>query len=132
MTTVSFRRCIGALILIYALPVLAESAADDCALARDPTRCEARQAALASCSEMHGTYKRACLEAALPPVDCGKSKNPARCESAQKAREACKGLTDQALRTCKQDQMPKKTKIGKKKKAKPSAKSRAKDSRKSK
>ena len=102
----------------------AEVSTDDCALARDPARCEARQKALASCADMHGTYKRACLEAALPKVDCGRAKNPASCETAQKAREAakaaCQGKEGPELRQCLYEQKPKKksAKKGKRSKAK--------------
>lgn len=86
------------------LPALAQSAAEDCARARDPVRCEARQTALKACSEKRGAEKRACLEAGMPAVDCGKSKNPRDCEAAQKAREVCKGKTGRELKKCMRDE----------------------------
>ena len=95
---------------LLALPVLAESAADDCARARDPGQCQARQAALKACSEKRGAEKRACLEAAMPPVDCSKSANPARCEAAQKAKAVCQGKTDKALKRCLREEQPRKKK----------------------
>ena len=64
-----FALAIGALL---SLPASAQSAADYCAKARDPERCEARQAALKNCAEKRGAEKRACLEASIPPVDCSK------------------------------------------------------------
>lgn len=100
---------------LLALPALAESAADDCARARDPERCMARQAALKACGEKRGAEKRACLEASMPPVDCSKAKNPQRCEAAQKAKEVCKGKTDKALKKCLRDEQPRKKKKAAKK-----------------
>ena len=93
---------------LLALPALAESAADDCARARDPERCAARQAALKACGEKRGLERRACLDASMPPVDCSKSSTPEKCEAAQKAKEVCKGKTDQALKKCLRDEKPKK------------------------
>lgn len=97
--------CFGALL---AAPALAETAAaDDCARARDPARCEARQAVLKACGEMRGLERRACLEAGMPPPDCGKSANPQACEAAQKARDLCKGKTGKALKACLREESPK-------------------------
>ena len=95
-------------------PAWAEPAVDDCARARDPVRCEARQAALKACSEKRGKEKTSCLEAGMPPVDCSKAKNPQDCEAAQKAKEVCKGKTDKELKKCMRDEQPRK-----KSKAKP-------------
>ena len=92
------------------LPAFAQPVADDCARARDPARCEARQAALKTCSEARGREKAACLEANMPPVDCNRSDNPARCEAAQKAREACKSKTGSELKKCMRDDPPRKKK----------------------
>ncbi|MDP1734585.1 MAG: hypothetical protein Q8L44_09515 [Sulfuritalea sp.] len=100
---------------LLALPALAETAADDCARARDPDRCVARQAALKACGEKRGIEKRACLDASMPPVDCSKAQNPQRCEAAQKAKEVCKGKTDKALKQCLRDEQPRKKKKAKKK-----------------
>ncbi len=90
------------------LPAFAQSAADDCARARDPVRCEARQAALKICADKRGAEKSACLEANMPAVDCGQAQNPQKCEAAQNAREICKGRTGNALKTCMRDQQPRK------------------------
>jgi hypothetical protein len=90
------------------LPAFAQMAADDCARARDPERCAARQAALKACSEKRGLERRACLDASMPPVDCSKSSDPQKCEAAQKAKEVCKGKTDKALKKCLRDEKPKK------------------------
>ena len=104
--------CVKQLLVLAAafpwLPAFAQSAADDCARARDPARCEARQAALKACSEKRRTEKSACLEASMPPVDCSQSENPGKCEATQKAREACKGKTGKALKQCMRDEQPKK------------------------
>jgi len=93
---------------LLSLPVFAQSAADYCAKARDPVRCEARQEALKNCAEKRGAEKRACLEASIPPVDCSKAQNPGRCEAAQKAKEVCKGKTGKELKKCLRDEQPKK------------------------
>lgn len=92
------------------LPAFAQSATDDCARARDPVRCEARQAALKTCSEMRGSEKRACLDAGMPPVDCSQAQNPQKCEVAQKAKEVCKGKTGKQLKQCMHDEQPPKKK----------------------
>lgn len=92
-------------------PALAQSAADYCARARDPARCEARQAAVKSCGEKRGVEKRACLEASIPPLDCGKTQDPKACEAAQNAREICRGTTGKQLKQClREEQEPKKRK----------------------
>lgn len=90
------------------LPALAKPAVDDCIRARDPVRCEVRQAALKACSEKRGAEQRACLEASMPPVDCNKTSNPPNCEAAQKAREVCKGKTGKELKKCMHDEQPQK------------------------
>jgi hypothetical protein len=93
---------------LLGLPACAQSAVDDCARARDPIRCEARQDALKTCSEKRGAERRACLEANIPPPDCSKSKNPQDCEAAQKAKEICKGKTGKELKKCLRDEQPRK------------------------
>jgi hypothetical protein len=95
---------------LLALPVSAQSTADTCAGARDPVRCEARQAALKNCAEKRGKEKQACLEASIPPPDCSRAQNPQSCEAAQKAKEVCQGKTGTKLKTCLRDEQPKKKK----------------------
>jgi hypothetical protein len=94
--------------VLLAWPAWAESAADFCARARDPVRCEARQAALKACAEKHGAARRACLDASIPPVDCSKTQNPQRCAAAQQAKEVCQGKTGKELRKCLRDEQPRK------------------------
>ena len=89
---------------LLGLPACAESAADDCARARDPVRCEARQEVLKTCSEKRGAEKRACLDAGMPPPDCSKAKNPPDCDAAQKAKEICKDKTGSDLKKCMRDE----------------------------
>lgn len=91
---------------LLSLPALAQSAADTCAKARDPVRCEARQAALRNCADKRGKEKQVCLEASIPPVDCSRTQNPQSCEAAQKAREICKGKTGKELKVCLRDEQP--------------------------
>ena len=98
---------------LLSLPAWAQSAADYCAEARDPVRCEARQAALKNCAEKRGAEKRACLEASIPPVDCSKAQNPQNCEAAQKAKEVCKGKTGKDLKRCLRDEQPQRKKTKK-------------------
>lgn len=86
------------------LPAGAQSAADDCARARDPVRCEARQAALKVCADKRRAEKEACLEASMPPVDCRQAQNPQKCAAAQKAREICKGKAGKQLKQCMRDE----------------------------
>ena len=93
---------------LFWLPACAQSAADDCARARDPVRCEARQAALKICADKRRAEKEACLEASMPSVDCSRAKNPGSCEAAQKAREVCKGKTGRDLKKCMRDEQPRK------------------------
>ncbi|MCK9388857.1 MAG: hypothetical protein M0Q22_10775 [Sulfuritalea sp.] len=98
---------------LLSFPALAQSAADYCARARDPVRCEARQAALKNCADMNRVKKQACLEASMPPVDCSKAQNPQACETAQKARQVCKGKTGKELKICLRDERPRKKKMSK-------------------
>lgn len=97
-----------ATVVLPGLTAFAQSAADDCAMARDPVRCEARQAALKTCSDMRGSEKRACLDGSMPPVDCSQAQNPQKCEVAQKAKEICKGKTGKQLKQCMHDEQPRK------------------------
>ena len=99
---------------LFALPALAQSAADGCARARDPMRCEARQAALKNCAKLRGAEKRICLEAGIPPADCSKASNPQKCEVAQKARDICRDKTGKELKKCLRDEQPRKKKAAKK------------------
>lgn len=94
--------------VLLVAPAAAETGAANCAAARDPGRCEAQRAAIKGCADLRGAEKRACLDAALPPVDCAKASDPVRCEKAQKAREVCKGKTGKALTKCLRDEKPKK------------------------
>jgi len=98
---------------LLSLPAWAQSATDYCAKARDPVRCEARQAALKNCAEKRGLERRACLEASIPPVDCSKAQNPQACEAAQRAKEVCRGKTGKELKKCLRDEQPRKKKVKK-------------------
>lgn len=94
-----------ALAALAGMPLPAAAVAD-CTVARDPERCEAQRAALKACADLRGPAKRACLDAALPPVDCNKASNPEACSKAQKAREACTAKTGTALKKCLRDETP--------------------------
>jgi ABC-type multidrug transport system fused ATPase/permease subunit len=94
--------------VLLALPAHAESTPDSCARARDPVRCEARQAALKTCAEKRGKEKSACLDANMPPVDCRQAQNPSGCEAAQRAKEICRGKAGKDLKKCLRDQQPRK------------------------
>lgn len=91
---------------LLALPVPALSAADPCAAARDPVRCEARQAALKTCAAKRGTEKQKCIEAGLPPPDCRRTQDPPRCAAQQRAHEICRGKAGRALKQCLRDALP--------------------------
>ena len=102
-----------AIILLAALTLsggayAAEVIIKDCAVARDPARCEARQSALKACADKRGAAKNACLEAKMPPVDCSQASNPAKCEAAEKAKEICRGKTGKDLKQCLKGEAPKK------------------------
>ena len=96
-----------ALSVLLALPAHAEPAVGDCATARDPGRCETQRAALKACADARGAEKRACLDAALPPVDCSKASDPERCAKTQKSRAACNTKTGKELKKCLRDEAPK-------------------------
>ena len=106
---------------LLALPASAQTTTDECAQARDPLRCEARQAALKTCAEKRGAQRRACLDASIPPVDCAKAQNPSACESAQKAKEICQGKTGKELKKCLRDEQPRKKSKKKPRKRPPAA-----------
>ncbi|MCF8151225.1 MAG: hypothetical protein K9K30_06305 [Burkholderiaceae bacterium] len=105
---------------LLTLPAFANTAASDCINARDPVRCEARQAALTSCAAKRGAEKQACLEASLPPVDCSKSQNPRQCEAVEQAKLLCAGKSGKAEEKCLRDQQTK-TRKSKPRRAKPRA-----------
>jgi len=94
--------------LFLSLPAIAqteaqpttESVADECAQARDPALCTARQAALTLCAEKHGAEKQACLQDNLPPVDCSRADNPKECMAIEQAKEKCAGKKNAALAAC--------------------------------
>jgi hypothetical protein len=96
----------------------------DCGVARDPERCEARQAALAACADLRSTAKSACIAQYLPPPDCSKASDPAKCEAIERAKQTCKGQSGKALKSCLQGESPRKAKAkGKTAKKKAAAKS---------
>ena len=77
----------------------------DCAKARDPGRCEARQTAKEACKEMRGAAKIQCMEDKMPPPDCSKARNAKNCAAAVAAREACKERSGSRQRQCLREQM---------------------------
>jgi hypothetical protein len=76
----------------------------DCNKARDPQRCQAREAARAACQDKRGAARRQCMEDSMPPTDCSKAPNPARCSAMLAAREACKDKVGPAHRQCMREQ----------------------------
>lgn len=75
----------------------------DCAKARNPERCEARQKARSLCQDKRGPERRQCIKGNMPPPDCAKASNPARCAAMQAAQEACRGKVGPAHRQCLRD-----------------------------
>lgn len=78
----------------------------DCAKARNPERCEARQKARTACQDKRGAERRQCVKDNMPPPDCGKARSPARCAALQTAQQTCKSQVGPAHRQCLRDQMP--------------------------
>jgi hypothetical protein len=104
---------------------MAESLTADCALARDPARCELRQMAIKDCADTRGSApKQACIEARMPPVDCATASDPQRCEAIARAKEVCRDKTGKAQKACLKGEGPKK-KVTKKKKTKVAGKMRS-------
>ena len=96
----------------------------DCGIARDPERCEARQAALAACADLRSTAKSTCIAQYLPPPDCSKASDPAKCAAIERAKQTCKGQSGKALKACLRGESPQKAKAkGKTAKKKAAAKS---------
>ncbi len=103
-------------------PSIAQASQVDCSRSRDPARCEAHQAALATCSHERGKRKTACLAEHMPPIDCSKAANPSRCEAIERAKQTCAGKGGKEEKAClkgeKQKNKTKKAnKASKKKKA---------------
>ncbi len=86
------------------LPAIAQTASD-CAKARDPARCEARQGALEICKEKRRAERRRCLEEQLPPPDCRKATFPERCLAAVAANVACRAKPVAEQRQCLREQL---------------------------
>ena len=72
----------------------------DCSIARDPRRCEAKQAAQEACKELQGQARSACVSAALPPPDCRRAPNTVECQARQSTAAACKDKHGKAHRKC--------------------------------
>jgi hypothetical protein len=81
-----------------------EKTAIDCGKAKDPQRCQAREAAQAACQGKRGAARRQCVEDNMPPPDCSKAPSPARCSAMLAAREACKDKVGPAHRQCMREQ----------------------------
>ena len=81
----------GLVAMLPIVPVSAQTAADasDCTKARDPARCETREEALRTCSDLRGADKRLCFETHMLPLDCGSALDPVRCERIQQAKVTC-------------------------------------------
>jgi len=113
--------------LLAAAPAWAENSpeGDACAKARDPVRCETRDAALKTCADLRGVDKRLCFEEQMLPVECGTAQDPARCEHVRLAKAACGDQLGEEHRRCLRAQgapaepARKKAKSTKKKRAKP-------------
>ncbi len=93
---------------LFWLSASAQSPVDNCAKARDPVRCEARQAALEVCSGKRGAAKQACLDAAMPPVDCGMASNPPKCDCRTEGQGSLQGQNGKELKKCMHDEQPRK------------------------
>lgn len=96
----------GLMALMLTLPAGAEPAVPpggDCALARDPLRCQALQKAHSACKEKRGRAKQTCIHEKLPAPDCSRDKDRSRCEAQQLAQEACKGKLGKAKQSCLKD-----------------------------
>ena len=72
----------------------------DCSVARDPRRCEAKQAVSEACHDLQGQARSACMREALPPPDCSRLPNTAECQSGLAAAEACKDKRGRVNRRC--------------------------------
>lgn len=71
-----------------------------CARARDPVRCEMRDAALKTCADLRGMDKRLCFETHMAPIECTTAQDPARCERIQQAKATCSDQLGAELRRC--------------------------------
>jgi hypothetical protein len=74
--------------------------ASDCALAKDPLRCEAQLKAQQTCKGKRGADRRRCLAEQPSPIDCRRADNPRHCEALQAAREACRNKSGAQHRQC--------------------------------
>lgn len=112
---------------LAAAPACAQSNPENgaCAKARDPIRCETREAALKTCADLRGVDKRLCFEEQMLPVECATAQDPARCERVRLAKATCGDQAGEDHRRCLREQgapaelAKKKVKITKKKRAKP-------------
>jgi hypothetical protein len=99
-------------------PRTAESAIDDCARARDPERCAARQARAQGLREKRGLERRACLDASMPPVDCSKASTRRNAKPRRRPRKSARARPTRHSKKCLRDEKPKKP--AKNKKRRPS------------
>ena len=78
-----------ATLLITTASAQTTSDTSDCTKARDPIRCEKRETALRTCSDLRSADKRLCFETHMLPDDCGSAQDPVRCERIQQAKVIC-------------------------------------------
>lgn len=98
-----------ALLALAAWPMAGSASAPDCAVARDPRRCEAQQAAVLACADARGVEKRACIAASLPPPDCTRAPDRRRCERDARIQAACRAFGGKQLAKCLRDERIKDT-----------------------
>jgi hypothetical protein len=79
------------------------SPSGDCAVAKDPLRCEARRKARETCKGLRSAARRRCLADQQSPIDCSRADNPRRCEALQAANEACRNKRGAQHRQCLRD-----------------------------
>lgn len=85
---------------VQTLPGMASSTSADCALAKDPQRCAARNKARDDCKGLRGGKRRQCLAEHPSPIDCSKSDKPRHCQAQQAAIEACRNKAGAQHREC--------------------------------
>ncbi len=82
------------------LAMLGGGATADCAVSRDPLRCDALRRAREACQGKRGAARRDCMDDQRPPVDCTRARYPQRCEAREQARLACTGKSGRDRHEC--------------------------------
>ncbi|AXE29885.1 hypothetical protein DK842_08285 [Chromobacterium phragmitis] len=88
------------------LPFESRGAAEDCAEALAPQRCQANLLGWRSCQDVADGKRRDCLSRYTPPLSCQRQRDAKRCEALVAAQASCEGMLGAQRRVCIDERLP--------------------------